>query len=73
MNERLIYFTASNSTWIADDQPCITYGLRGVVHSVLEVSGVLRDPSAVVDIRLRLLVMDLIYILASTVVLWLNL
>ena len=36
-NKRLIHFTASNSTWIADDRPCITYGLRGVVHSVLEV------------------------------------
>ena len=33
----LHFSTASNSTWIADDRPCITYGLRGVVHSVLEV------------------------------------
>jgi di- and tripeptidase len=28
----------SNSTWIAEDPPCITYGLRGVVHCGLEVS-----------------------------------
>ncbi|KDR82660.1 hypothetical protein GALMADRAFT_58317 [Galerina marginata CBS 339.88] len=28
----------SNSTWIADDRPCITYGLRGVVHCAVEVS-----------------------------------
>lgn len=28
----------SNSTWIAEDRPCITYGLRGVVHCALEVS-----------------------------------
>ncbi|CAA7261422.1 unnamed protein product [Cyclocybe aegerita] len=28
----------SNSTWIGDDRPCITYGLRGVVHCGLEIS-----------------------------------
>ncbi|KAF9568808.1 glutathione degradosome [Agrocybe pediades] len=28
----------SNSTWIADDRPCITYGLRGVVHCSVEIS-----------------------------------
>ena len=28
----------SNSTWIAEDTPCITYGLRGVVHCKVEVS-----------------------------------
>ncbi|KAH9480318.1 putative di- and tripeptidase DUG2 [Psilocybe cubensis] len=28
----------SNSTWIADAQPCITYGLRGVVHCSVEIS-----------------------------------
>ena len=27
----------SNSTWISEDRPCITYGLRGVVHTTLEV------------------------------------
>ncbi|KAI0088477.1 Zn-dependent exopeptidase [Irpex rosettiformis] len=29
----------SNSTWIAEDTPCITYGLRGVVHCKVQVSG----------------------------------
>ncbi|PFH53886.1 hypothetical protein AMATHDRAFT_44936 [Amanita thiersii Skay4041] len=33
----------SNSTWITDGKPCITYGLRGVVHSSLEVSSGLPD------------------------------
>ena len=27
----------SNSTWINDESPCITYGLRGVVHCSVEV------------------------------------
>ena len=27
----------SNSTWITEDQPCLTYGLRGVVHCAVEV------------------------------------
>ncbi|KAJ7043858.1 hypothetical protein C8F04DRAFT_1070669 [Mycena alexandri] len=33
----------SNSTWIAEDTPCITYGLRGVVHCALEISSDLPD------------------------------
>ncbi|KAJ6584681.1 hypothetical protein B0H19DRAFT_1106072 [Mycena capillaripes] len=33
----------SNSTWIAEDTPCITYGLRGVVHCSLEISSELPD------------------------------
>ncbi|KAJ7465280.1 hypothetical protein FB451DRAFT_1263169 [Mycena latifolia] len=33
----------SNSTWIAEDIPCITYGLRGVVHCALEISSNLPD------------------------------
>ncbi|KAF7299223.1 Beta-Ala-His dipeptidase [Mycena indigotica] len=28
----------SNSTWFGEDTPCITYGLRGVVHCSLEIS-----------------------------------
>ncbi|KAF9013391.1 hypothetical protein BDQ17DRAFT_1386947 [Cyathus striatus] len=33
----------SNSTWIAEDRPCITYGLRGVVHCAIEISSGLPD------------------------------
>ncbi|EDR13323.1 uncharacterized protein LACBIDRAFT_245017, partial [Laccaria bicolor S238N-H82] len=33
----------SNSTWIAEDQPCITYGLRGVMHCALEITSNLLD------------------------------
>lgn len=28
----------SNSTWIAEDTPCITYGLRGVIHCKVQIS-----------------------------------
>ncbi|KAJ2935286.1 hypothetical protein H1R20_g1809, partial [Candolleomyces eurysporus] len=28
----------SNSTWITDDRPCITYGLRGVIHCNIEIT-----------------------------------
>ena len=27
----------SNSTWIGDDRPCITYGLRGVIRCTIQV------------------------------------
>jgi di- and tripeptidase len=27
----------SNSYWIDDDTPCLTYGLRGVIHAQVEV------------------------------------
>ncbi|KAF5382706.1 hypothetical protein D9615_002814 [Tricholomella constricta] len=33
----------SNSTWIGEDKPCITYGLRGVVHCALEIFSDLPD------------------------------
>jgi di- and tripeptidase len=28
----------SNSYWIGDDIPCMTFGLRGVIHATVEVS-----------------------------------
>ena len=39
----------SNSTWVSDDRPCITYGMRGVVHCTLEVSSDLPDLHSGVD------------------------
>ena len=27
----------SNSTWISEERPCVTYGMRGVVHCSIEV------------------------------------
>lgn len=33
----------SNSTWITDDRPCITYGLRGVVHCNIQITSRLPD------------------------------
>lgn len=39
----------SNSYWINDRQPCLTYGLRGVVHATIEVSGAPQDLHSGVD------------------------
>ncbi|KAL0579213.1 hypothetical protein V5O48_002775 [Marasmius crinis-equi] len=39
----------SNSTWISEDQPCITYGLRGVIHCSLTISSSLPDLHSGVD------------------------
>ncbi|KXN88158.1 putative di- and tripeptidase DUG2 [Leucoagaricus sp. SymC.cos] len=33
----------SNSTWIAEDRACLTYGLRGVVHCKLMISNAMPD------------------------------
>jgi len=32
-----VCFTSSNSYWIGEDTPCITYGLRGVVHATIDI------------------------------------
>jgi len=39
----------SNSTWIAEGTPCITYGLRGVVHCNVEISSAGPDRHSGVD------------------------
>ncbi|KAK0476079.1 hypothetical protein IW261DRAFT_1491846 [Armillaria novae-zelandiae] len=39
----------SNSTWITEEHPCITYGLRGVVHCDLEITSALPDLHSGVD------------------------
>jgi len=39
----------SNSTWISEDKPCITYGLRGVVHCSVEISSGREDLHSGVD------------------------
>ncbi|KAI5122438.1 hypothetical protein M0805_008751 [Coniferiporia weirii] len=39
----------SNSTWISEDRPCITYGLRGVVHCSIGISSELPDLHSGVD------------------------
>ncbi|KAF5381886.1 hypothetical protein D9757_007553 [Collybiopsis confluens] len=39
----------SNSTWISEDTPCITYGLRGVVHCSIEICNKLPDLHSGVD------------------------
>ncbi|KIY71497.1 Zn-dependent exopeptidase [Cylindrobasidium torrendii FP15055 ss-10] len=39
----------SNSNWITDSHPCLTYGLRGVVHCDLEITGGFPDLHSGVD------------------------
>ncbi|KAG7087427.1 hypothetical protein E1B28_013393 [Marasmius oreades] len=39
----------SNSTWLSEDQPCITYGLRGVIHCSVQISNALSDLHSGVD------------------------
>ncbi|KAI9489794.1 WD40-repeat-containing domain protein [Zychaea mexicana] len=33
----------SNSYWLGEDVPCITYGLRGVIHASIKISNTLSD------------------------------
>ena len=39
----------ANSYWLDDDYPCLTYGLRGVVHATVEVESARRDLHSGVD------------------------
>ncbi|EJC98016.1 Zn-dependent exopeptidase [Fomitiporia mediterranea MF3/22] len=46
---RIDAILVSNSTWISEDRPCITYGMRGVVHCSIEISSGLPDLHSGVD------------------------
>lgn len=35
---QLIGISDSNSYWLGDDAPCMTFGLRGVIHASVKVS-----------------------------------
>lgn len=39
----------SNSTWISEERPCITYGMRGVIHCSIEIANELPDLHSGVD------------------------
>lgn len=41
--------SSSNSYWIDDTHPCVTYGLRGVVHAIIDVVGKGPDVHSGVD------------------------
>lgn len=44
MSSRIILILSfSNSYWLGEDVPCLTYGLRGVIHASIEVSNKLAD------------------------------
>ncbi|GAA5805297.1 hypothetical protein HPULCUR_010812 [Helicostylum pulchrum] len=43
MFENIDLIILSNSYWLGEDVPCITYGLRGVIHASVTVSNSLTD------------------------------
>ena len=55
----------SNSYWLDDDVPCLTYGLRGVIHATVEISSSRPDThSGVKGGSIREPLIDLINLLA---------
>ncbi|KAL5524589.1 hypothetical protein ACEPAF_9729 [Sanghuangporus sanghuang] len=46
---RIDAILVSNSTWISEDRPCITYGMRGVVHCSIRVASEFPDLHSGVD------------------------
>ncbi|KAI3654271.1 hypothetical protein MP228_000990 [Amoeboaphelidium protococcarum] len=43
IGDKIDLILLSNSYWYDDDTPCITYGLRGVVHAKIEITGHVQD------------------------------
>jgi di- and tripeptidase len=55
----------SNSYWLDDDVPCLTYGLRGVIHANVEISSNRPDShSGVTGGAFREPMIDLVNLLA---------
>ena len=60
------WIVLSNSYWLDDDVPCLTYGLRGVIHATVEVSSNKPDShSGVAGGSIQEPMIDLITVLAS--------
>ncbi|KAL1683459.1 hypothetical protein EV122DRAFT_201331 [Schizophyllum commune] len=58
----------SNSTWIGEEEPCITYGLRGVVHCAVEITNSMPDVhSGVEGGRVKEPMLDMIKLLSTLV------
>lgn len=56
----------SNSTWIGEQEPCITYGLRGVVHCAVEITNSMTDVhSGVEGGRVKEPMLDMIKLLST--------
>ena len=59
------WIVLSNSYWLDDQVPCLTYGLRGVIHASVEISSTRPDThSGVEGGSIREPMMDLINLLA---------
>ncbi|KAI8379206.1 WD40-repeat-containing domain protein [Radiomyces spectabilis] len=58
----------SNSYWLGEDMPCLTYGLRGVVHASIEISNTRADlHSGVEGGAVSEPLVDLIHVLSKLV------
>lgn len=47
--ERTCLILTSNSTWIGEDRPCLTYGFRGIIELLVTVTGGRRNLHSGVD------------------------
>ena len=58
----------SNSYWLGEDVPCITYGLRGVIHATVSISNKRADlHSGIEGGAVSELLIDLIHVLGKLV------
>lgn len=63
-----IFMCISNSYWLGEDVPCITYGLRGVIHATVAIHNTRADlHSGVEGGAVSEPLMDLIHVLGKLV------